>query len=327
MIKFSFEETVEYFNQCGFWVLDEYVEDIHIGDKLNIQDSEGYRYYLSRHKLHGGLLNSKKLGVVYFPQRYALQNPYTVDNIILWMKNNNCAFAFHHGEYRANDVPTLFFQCNKSGHIWNNPWSVIQSGTGCPYCNGKRVSDMRNLGTERPDLIDEWDNDRNEKSIFEVTPRSRKNYWWICSFCNHKWEATASNRNALTQEKCSNCPRCSKSHGEKEVERILKFYELNYVFQCKFEGCKYKKSLFFDFYLPDFNCCIEYNGQQHYRPGNFWFNNLERSEEELRKQKIKDEIKRKFCEKEGILFIIIPYWEFNIIEDVLVSRLNLTKIL
>lgn len=324
--KFSFEETVEYFNQCGFIVLDEHIEDIHIGNKLNIQDSDGYKYFISRHKIHGGLLSAKKENVIYSPQRYAIQNPYTIDNIILWMKKNNSNFTFDHGEYKGNSKYTLFFRCNVCLNVWDAQWSSIKGRRGCPYCANKRVCYDNSLAKARPDLIKEWNFAKNGNHVPDnVAARSQRKYWWICFECNHEWEATPSNRNALTEGKCSNCPKCSKSHGEKEVEKILKLYELNYIPQCKFDGCKYKKSLFFDFYLPDYNCCIEYNGQQHYRPGNFWFKDDKKSNEELEKQKIKDEIKRIFCIKENILFIIIPYWDFNKIEEVLVGQLILTK--
>ncbi len=33
-----------------------------------------------------------------------------------------------------------------------------------------------------------------------------------------------------------------------------------------FDKCKYINKLTFDFYLPDYNLCIEFDGRQHFEP-------------------------------------------------------------
>jgi len=266
MQKFSFDETVEYFNQCGFLVLDDYIEDIHIGDKLNVEDIDGYRYWVSRHLLSGKVTIDEYGNKKHVLQKYAIQNPYSIDNIILWMNRNNCNFKFHHGEYKGNDTPSIFLECLGSGHIWNTQWTLIQRGQGCPYCASKRVSFGNSLADVRPDLIKEWDFKKNKLVPEEVMPRSQKKFWWVCSVCGYGWNASASNRNAKDPHKSTNCPKCDRSTGELEVEKILDMYSIRYITEYAFAECKYKKRLFFDFFLPDYACCIEYNGQQHYRP-------------------------------------------------------------
>jgi hypothetical protein len=323
MIKFSFEETVKFFNQQGFFVLDEYNENIHIGDKLNIQDKYGYKYYISKHGLYSGICNSEKLGLVYNPQVFAIQNPYTVDNIILWMNNNNCSFTFHHGEYHGNDVEGLYFQCNKCNNVWNYTWDLIQRGCACPYCVGKRVSYENSLAKVRPDLIKEWNFEKNKISIEEVSPRSSKKYWWICSRCGNEWQADVRNRNALTKEMSTNCPKCCTSSGELETEKILKKYNIKFEIHKSFENCRYKNKLTFDFYLPEHNCCIEFNGKQHYENVINWKGYYTLPPERFEEQKIRDQIKKDFCLKENILFIIIPYWDINNIELILINQLKI----
>ena len=51
----------------------------------------------------------------------------------------------------------------------------------------------------------------------------------------------------------------------------------------------------FDFYLPELNTCIEFNGLQHYTPITYFG-----GENEFNKLKIRDEIKKK-----GIVMITI----------------------
>jgi len=56
------------------------------------------------------------------------------------------------------------------------------------------------------------------------------------------------------------CPKCSSSKGEIKIREILLNNNIKFNEQQKFEKCKYKKFLKFDFYLPEYNMCIEYDG-------------------------------------------------------------------
>src|SRR6266403_1366101 len=69
-----------------------------------------------------------------------------------------------------------------------------------------------------------------------------------------------------TDKVLNNCPNCLLSKGELLVEKILIMEKINFIKQMKFEKCVHKKMLMFDFYLPDYNICIEFNGLQHYKP-------------------------------------------------------------
>jgi hypothetical protein len=56
----------------------------------------------------------------------------------------------------------------------------------------------------------------------------------------------------------------------------------------------------FDFYLPYFNTCIEFNGRQHYEPVKYWG-----GMENFKKQQKRDYIKKEYCENKNITLIII----------------------
>ena len=60
----------------------------------------------------------------------------------------------------------------------------------------------------------------------------------------------------------------------------------------------------FDFYLPDYNCCIEYDGIQHFEG---WSNSLLN----LRDNKYRDNIKEEYCKNNNIRLIRIPYTDFD----------------
>jgi len=77
----------------------------------------------------------------------------------------------------------------------------------------------------------------------------------------------------------------------------------------------------FDFYLPDYNLCIEFNGIQHYEPIDFAGRGYDWSKENFKKIKINDKIKTKYCRNNNIPLLIIPYWKFDNIEEMLSQKL------
>ena len=60
------------------------------------------------------------------------------------------------------------------------------------------------------------------------------------------------------------CPICKSSYGEKTIERFLQKHNIKYCVQYRFNDCRHQRPLPFDFYLPEFNMCIEFQGRQHY---------------------------------------------------------------
>ena len=116
-----------------------------------------------------------------------------------------------------------------------------------------------------------------------------------CTKCNTTWDAYV-----YTYMKC---PMCEHYYmGEKLTAEYLKENEIEYFEQYKFDDCVYKYPLKFDFFLPNQNICIEYNGSQHYKPCDIFG-----GEEQFEVQQIRDNIKRQYCKDNGIKLIEIPY--------------------
>lgn len=100
------------------------------------------------------------------------------------------------------------------------------------------------------------------------------------------------------------CPKCKWSHGERTIHDYLVQKGIDFIFQYKFEDCRYKGKLIFDFYVPSKNMCIEYDGMQHFYPAGY-FGSAKRFEE----SKIKDNIKNKYCASHNIGLLRIAYNE------------------
>jgi very-short-patch-repair endonuclease len=108
------------------------------------------------------------------------------------------------------------------------------------------------------------------------------------------------------------CPKCKQSRGEKEIEQFLIDNGIEYITQKTFEGCKNKRMLPFDFYIPSKNLCIEYDGEFHTKPVEFFG-----GEESLKKTIKHDKIKDDFCKENGVNLIRISYIDFNNVKNIL----------
>ena len=116
--------------------------------------------------------------------------------------------------------------------------------------------------------------------------------------------------NALKQNK--GCPVCNESKGEKAIRAYLEDNNIEFIQEYRFDGCKYRLRLPFDFYIPSLNLCIEYDGEQHYKAFNYFG-----GEEKFKLTQKRDKIKNNYCEDNGINLLRIPYLELDSIEDIL----------
>ncbi len=193
----------------------------------------------------------------------------------------------------------------KCGHEWDASIADREKGCNCPFCAGKRICLDNCLATKFPYLIAEWSS-KNEKTPYDYFSGTNKKVLWICDQ-GHEWLSAISDRTFGT-----NCPICKESKGEKRIRRYLITNNIYFVPQFTFKDCKNIRCLPFDFRV---NLCnnfylIEYQGEQHYRPMRWkHFDN-----ESIKKR---DQIKKDYCLRNNIDLLIIPYWDFDHIEEIL----------
>ena len=108
---------------------------------------------------------------------------------------------------------------------------------------------------------------------------------------------------------------CLKSLGEKKITELLISNNIKFTKQKKFDKCIYKRRLSFDFYLPEMNILVEYDGIQHFEPVKQFG-----GKESFDVNKIRDEIKNKYCEDNKIHLIRIKYIDFENIEQILIDN-------
>ena len=74
--------------------------------------------------------------------------------------------------------------------------------------------------------------------------------------------------------------------------------------------------LMFDFYLPNYNICIEYDGIQHFKPIDYFG-----GERGLRIRQTHDMRKNKYCLRNNIKLIRIKYSDISNIKKLLAENL------
>ena len=180
----------------------------------------------------------------------------------------------------------IWFRCNEN-HEWQSTPQRRTRGDGCPVCSkkehGKRVRESKlkksgiTFAEKFPDLVSEWDFNKNSLKPSELSPNSNLKVFWTCRY-GHGWEATLYNR---TQNK-SGCPLCKSSTSKLEVFILCEFQKLfkNVKWRSKINGYEC------DILLPDEGFGIEVDG-------GYWHNDkLER-----------DKIKTKIFKENGISLI------------------------
>ena len=215
-------------------------------------------------------------------------------------------YCYDDVEYKNNKTKIKIYCKKCKEYFWQTPYAHGM-GQGCPKCGNIKKGITQSMGG------------------FTFIKKSKEKYG-----DQYKYDFVVY-KNNVTKVKifCTKCKKffyqypgaflrgfgcccCSpKSKGEEFIKKILSENNIKFEAQKRFKNCKDKLPLPFDFYLPDYNLCIEYQGEQHYdssfykmfckneKLGNYIFN----------RQCAHDKIKKQFCIDNNIDFLEIRYDE------------------
>ena len=136
----------------------------------------------------------------------------------------------------------------------------------------------------------------NDKNIEVRTDYLR----FVCCDCGSEYMATWGQVVETDRFRCEKCVK-KQSNLSYYVEQYLIEKDVEYIREFRFDDCRYKRALPFDFYLPLYNYVIEVNGDQHYYENPMFQQSLDE------RQKI-DKIKENYCKENNIGFLAIPRW-------------------
>ncbi len=176
--------------------------------------------------------------------------------------------------------------CKKHGTFKQRPDHLLFDGMGCRKCNNEKI--YLNKAKEVHGDTYNYDLVKYEKSHKQIDIICKKHG----KFKQLAYQHTNN----------SGCPKCKESKGEKEIRNYL--LENNIIFETQktFNDCKFKNKLKFDFYLPNYNLCIEYDGEQHFMLKEFWG-----GQKEFEKIQKRDKIKTQYCIDNNINLLRIKY--------------------
>lgn len=111
----------------------------------------------------------------------------------------------------------VWWKCKK-GHEWKTSVNVRTRGNNCPYCCGVKVwTGYNDLATLRPDLVEEWDYDKNDISPKTIGIGSCKKVWWKCKN-GHSYSCVISSRSQGTG--CAYCSGRNVLKGENDLKTV-----------------------------------------------------------------------------------------------------------
>lgn len=207
-------------------------------------------------------------------------------------KIHNYKYDYSLVEY-INSHTKVKIVCPEHGVFEQKPYSHLV-GKGCMCCSvDKKTLDIK-------EFIEKTNKVHNNKYDYSQV-KYKNNIVKIKIKCpKHGYFLQNPNRHLQGH----GCPICNESKGEREISKILDKNNIKYIRQEKFEDCKDKRSLPFDFYIQDYDLCIEYDGIQHFKVIEYWG-----GEEKLKLTQKHDKIKNKYCKENNINLIRIRYDE------------------
>jgi len=213
----------ELLKSLGYFLLDEDHIFKNVDEKISLSDLNGYKYFLSYSYVQKNNKRNSKTAIV------DKSNPYNIENLILWIKNNNKPYKFLNGKFVDSIEKSIVLKCDICDSTWNTSWSYMQAGTGCSYCahvvspHHSNVLKEKSFGFLYPEIALDWDYEKNDKTPFDCYPKSNLSYYWKCHICGYEWTSKLYNR---TKKKKSsiNCPNCFISNQLKESGILGELY-------------------------------------------------------------------------------------------------------
>lgn len=145
----------------------------------------------------------------------------------------------------------------------------------------------------------EWMSTRADLTFLEEYTGCYQHIRTQCNICGHIWSPKICDLKNCN----SGCPKCKLSKGEKKIASQLDALGVAYEREKKFNWSEDRR---YDFYLPDYEVLIEYDGKQHFVSTLY--------SPDLDEQKAIDERKTTLALVHGKTLIRIPYTSYNNIE-------------
>lgn len=241
---------------------------------------------------------------------------YWPDFIKLARKVHGDKYDYSQTEIPKRNADKITIICPEHGQFRQFAWLHL-SGSGCPECVGypnRKTREQREnefIQKARDLFGDKFDYSK----VHYVN--NDTNVTLICK--EHHIEFETSPDTHLRGSGA--CPMCTRSIGEAKIYGYLSRHKIKFFTQHKIEHnnplCK-RQYLVVDFYIPEYNVVIEYNGKQHYQHVEFFHSDGFTLED----QKIRDNTLVDILTSKGIRLLTIKYNKIDEIDDILNRELG-----
>ena len=135
---------------------------------------------------------------------------------------------------------------------------MVSDNVQCPVCvNQKVIKGVNDLETTHPELIKEWDFEKNRIFPDTIPYGTTRRVWWKCK-SGHSWQASVGSR-AGSQK--TGCPICKKELSVSFPEKSIAFYLSKVFYIEENKRFEWLGRAELDIYIPELNLAIEYDGQ------------------------------------------------------------------
>ena len=238
------------------------------------------------------------------------------------MTNSDYSVLFY-GNSRKNNAVFVHHSCGtKFVKNFQDVFSVITINKHpCPNCCGKR-----GVAKTNEEFQLDLDNRFGKGKFYVVGQyKSGETHIMVKHECGYKYEVLPSTLLSKHKNRKDKCPACSSlgiSTGERKIKEILDSLGAEYEMQYKISGCKRNRHhLRFDFAVfksGKLLLLIEFDGEQHFKPVKHFG-----GEKSFKTTVERDKIKNDFCKANFIQLLRIPYNEFDNLELIIKSNLDL----
>jgi len=229
---------------------------------------------------------------------------------------------------RGNRAKKYWFKCPKGIHKSelkdvSNFCHGHEGVMNCKQCNSFAQYGIDILGE---DFLEKyWTYNKNKASPWEINHGSNNKKVWInCQECESHGSYLISPNDFIRGRRC---PICNDSKGEAKIKEVCRLYNFHYGSQYIFPDLvgerkwplKFDVPMFYDIKKTKLKCLIEFDGIQHFQ----WQKGM-MSKKQFEELQSRDKKKDKYCIKNSIILIRLPYWDFErikeILEDILINN-------
>ena len=189
-------------------------------------------------------------------------------------------------------------------------YNNLKQGFGCKYCGIERVASSRRLSLQQAKEIFA----RHDMVLLDQEYKNSNTP--MKYICKHHEEFGVQYM-ALSNAYKQHCPHCNTIKGEDKISRYFLENNIKFVPHKSYDDLRGVGGgkLSYDFYLPNFNLLIEYQGEQHEHPVNVFG-----GEEQFQIQQEHDFRKREYAKTHGVELFEIWYYDFANLEQILDNK-------